>query len=262
MKESRVVFKNKNQELVGLLCMPKKRNPPAILMVHGFGVDKDECGAFVEASKLLCENGFAVLRFDFRGSGESEGKHEDMAVTGEVSDLKKAIDFFLKQKIDKKRLGLLALSHGAAVSTVCNDKRIRAFAFWYPVWDFKTTFIDKNYHYRKYRLTDNELKELKSKKIVKLKNTNLKIGIKLWSEWNKINLSKYFKNIRIPILVLHGDADTHVPFDVTRKLFELLPFANTRKQQFKVIKGAEHGFEGYRDTALQLTLYWFEKWLK
>lgn len=53
---------------------------PVVLMLHGFTGSRDELpvkdtdeGVFSRTARQLAENGFASLRIDFRGSGESEG---------------------------------------------------------------------------------------------------------------------------------------------------------------------------------------------
>ncbi len=86
------MFKNKGQKIVGFLHKPNKENSMAIIMCPGFtGVKGEIYCKFYKVAKELCKNGFAVSRFDFRGSGESEGKFENVSIKSQVSDLKAAI---------------------------------------------------------------------------------------------------------------------------------------------------------------------------
>jgi alpha/beta superfamily hydrolase len=107
-----VTFKNQGQELVGILHVPDAlqsgERAPAIVMFHGFTGNKSESHRlFVHVAKALCNADFVVLRFDFRGSGDSDGEFEDMTVPGEVSDAREALTFLSKLDfVDKDQTGI------------------------------------------------------------------------------------------------------------------------------------------------------------
>ena len=70
--------------------------------------------------------GFAVLRFNFRGAGRSQGEHDDGL--GEQADLHAAIEF-INQRYPKAEVWLAGFSFGSAVmlrAAACDD-RVRAF---------------------------------------------------------------------------------------------------------------------------------------
>ena len=70
--------------------------------------------------------GFAVLRFNFRGAGQSEGEH-DRGV-GEQADLLAALEF-VQKRYPEAEIWLAGFSFGAAVllrAAACDD-RVRAF---------------------------------------------------------------------------------------------------------------------------------------
>lgn len=48
--------------------------------------------------------------------------------------------------------------------------------------------------------------------------------------------SEFLQNVRAPVLVLHGDADTVIPFEQGRKLFDRIP----GPKQFVTIQGGDH----------------------
>ncbi|MDO8660489.1 MAG: alpha/beta hydrolase, partial [Candidatus Woesearchaeota archaeon] len=66
----RIVFKSQGLNLVGIL--DSTITDRIIIMAHGFTGDKDMCGKFVEATAHFVKAEFAVFRFDFAGSGESQ----------------------------------------------------------------------------------------------------------------------------------------------------------------------------------------------
>ncbi len=76
-------------------------------------------------ARVFQEAGFAVLRFNFRGTGRSEGAHD--AGRGEQDDLRAAITF-IEQKYEGAEIWLAGFSFGSAVMlrAACSDAGIRA----------------------------------------------------------------------------------------------------------------------------------------
>src|SRR5581483_6828432 len=76
-------------------------------------------------ARAFQEAGFAVLRFNFRGTGRSQGTHDEGR--GEQDDLRAAIQF-IEQKYASAELWLAGFSFGSAVMlrVACGDARVRA----------------------------------------------------------------------------------------------------------------------------------------
>jgi len=134
-----IVFENHGQKLFGILHKPAgKLHAPIVVMCHGFGGNK--AGRFryyVLLAEKLAEQGIASLRFDFRGSGDSEGNSSEMTLKGQIEDLHKAIDFIRDDpSIDPTRIGILGRSLGGAVAikTVCQRNDIKSIALWVPLF--------------------------------------------------------------------------------------------------------------------------------
>lgn len=92
MQAISVQFKNnKGYMLSGLLELPE--NPIGFgIYAHCFTCTKNITAAHV-ISKTLAEKGFAVLRFDFSGLGESEGDFFNTSLTSNIDDIKSAALF-------------------------------------------------------------------------------------------------------------------------------------------------------------------------
>jgi pimeloyl-ACP methyl ester carboxylesterase len=110
-----------------------RRVVPGVVFFHGFTGDRMESHwIFVKCARALAQQGIASLRFDFYGSGESEGEFCEVTIENEISDAQAAARFFRAQKgIDGRRVGLCGLSMGGAVAAcVAARLRVRALVLW------------------------------------------------------------------------------------------------------------------------------------
>ncbi len=94
--EERVGFVSDGLKLAGVLNLPDSRaageQRAAFLVLHGFGSNKDGGGGTAVA-KMLAALGYAALRFDFRGCGESEGERGRVICMEQVRDTRNALSF-------------------------------------------------------------------------------------------------------------------------------------------------------------------------
>ena len=76
-------------------------------------------------AKAFEQSGFAALRFNFRGTGRSEGQHDEGR--GEQDDLRAAISF-IEQKYPGAELWIAGFSFGSAVMlrVACEHERVLA----------------------------------------------------------------------------------------------------------------------------------------
>lgn len=122
-----------NVTLRGTLALPEEiiEACPAILFIHGSGpTDRDEnvkglkINAFKDLSDALVPSGYATLRYDKRGVGESEGDYISAGFWDLVDDAQAALDF-LKQdpRIDARRIILLGHSEGCIIAPALNARQ-------------------------------------------------------------------------------------------------------------------------------------------
>ncbi|MHB8157838.1 MAG: alpha/beta hydrolase [Desulfocucumaceae bacterium] len=121
----------RGQKLSGLLSPgPVQERSAVVIVCHGFSGSKEGQGMAVDMAQFLAKNGFSSFLFDFAGCGESEGKFEDITLSGQIDDLKSAVDFCLdmgfSSAITQGRSfgGTTALCHGAS------DSRIKGVCTW------------------------------------------------------------------------------------------------------------------------------------
>ena len=130
MEES-VQFMSGGLRLAGVLRLPKggaSRPLPAFIVLHGFGSNKN-AGNVLAPCDLLDSLGYATLRFDMRGCGDSEGEPGRLICLEQVSDTRHALTFLSgRPEIDPARVALIGSSFGAAVAiyTAGVDERAAA----------------------------------------------------------------------------------------------------------------------------------------
>ena len=111
--------------LAGTLTVPKSGGPfPAVVLVSGSGPqDRDESIAghkpFLVISDHLTNNGIAVLRYDDRGVGESEGEFASATTVDFARDAKAAVKFLQADpRVDAQRVGVVGHSEGGLIATI------------------------------------------------------------------------------------------------------------------------------------------------
>jgi len=100
-------------------------NHATIILSHGFGPDQDQMLPWAD---FLHRAGFSVLTFDMRARGGSGGAAVTLGAL-EQYDLLGAVDYVAsRHDVDRRRIGALGLSLGAAVTIMAaaRDRRIRA----------------------------------------------------------------------------------------------------------------------------------------
>lgn len=125
MREEKVYFESNGIKLAGVLHLPDKR-APGVILCHGAGGHKEYHKW--EADPLV-EVGFAVLRFDFRGCGRSEGTRGLIKASDEIRDLKNAITYLQsRSEVNEESIGVCGHSLGGAVTIAVSseDTRVKA----------------------------------------------------------------------------------------------------------------------------------------
>ena len=130
--EEHVSFVSDGLRLAGVLHLPSPRasqgRRSGFLVLHGFGSNKDS-GVSLTVARLLADFGYAALRFDMRGCGESEGPRGRVICLEQVEDTRHALSFLAtRPEVDPERIGVIGNSFGAAVAVYAAgiDRRVAA----------------------------------------------------------------------------------------------------------------------------------------
>ncbi len=237
--EKYVELKSKNGLLRGMMHVPENASDtnkvPGVILYHGFTGNRMEPNfVFVRFSRLLLKSGIASVRFDFWGSGESEGEFDKMTLSGEIEDAKAILDFFKVQDfIDRRRIFLLGLSMGGTVAGYVAGLRsdeIKGLILWAAA---------------------GEMRDLLVKSMERVKNDGsgknpmdaggILIGEDFVKDVMAINIMERTANYTGKAVIIHGKGDETVPWDVAEKYRAL--FGDRAEVHY--IEDADHTFRGY-----------------
>lgn len=126
-----VKFENTKDGIVlaGTLTMPDKEGKfPAVILISGSGPqnrNEELLGhkPFLVLADHLTKNGIAVLRFDDRGTAESEGDFKTATSFDFAQDVEAALLYLRTRKeINKKKIGLIGHSEGGIIAPMLAAK--------------------------------------------------------------------------------------------------------------------------------------------
>jgi pimeloyl-ACP methyl ester carboxylesterase len=227
--------------LSGIFDIPEKAKN-FVIMAHGLGMNKDEWNNLhFRISQDLNMHQIATLRFDFRGHGDSEGSMKDMTVAGQLLDLHAAVNEV--QKKWKKPVAFLASSFGAPpviYYASIHPEDINSIALLNPVLDYDATFLNPVVEWAAESFNKDGYKHLSENGYLMLDNNQL--GAKLITEFKLLKPFQTLSTLKCPVLTIHGDKDSMVPYAVAKKYGE-----PNRHSNFIPIKKADHGFVDWED---------------
>ncbi|MGC1878488.1 MAG: alpha/beta fold hydrolase [Rhabdochlamydiaceae bacterium] len=109
--------------LAGTLTLPRSGKPsPAVLLIAGSGpIDRDETvfghKPFLVLADHLTKQGFAVLRVDKRGIGQSTGNYDVATTEDFAADALAGVEYLKTRKeVDAERIGLIGHSEGGLIA--------------------------------------------------------------------------------------------------------------------------------------------------
>ena len=237
MNLQKVTFKNKEgQELVGRLELPADGHPHNfVLFAHCFTCNKNLL-AVKNIGKALSNNGFAVLRFDFTGLGESEGEFADTNFSGNVKDLVAAADYL---KANYKAPSLLighSLGGAAVIFAASEIPSVKAVA----------TIGAPSSPIHVKHLLKSSIDEINSagKSTVNLGGRVFTIKKQFLDDLESKSLPETAKQLRKPLLIMHSPQDQTVEIKNAEEIY----IAAHHPKSFISLDGADHLLSDKRDS--------------
>lgn len=193
---------------------------PALILSHGYN---SCCADLDDMASAAAENGFFACSFDFIGGSvrsKSGGSSLDMSIRTECNDLNAVID---KLKADPRvgNIYLYGESQGGFVSAVVSSRRddISGLVLLYPAF-----CIPDDWRGKKIPPEGIDFMGLKISPVF----------LRDMPDWDICGKAESFHN---PVLIMHGDRDSLVSPDYSRRAAEHYPDAC-----LKIFEGEGHGF--------------------
>jgi len=244
-----ISLKVKDITINGMILTPEDDAPyPIICICHGIPADtpaNPDDGGYPMLAEKVCRHGFAVLIFNFRGTGTSGG---NIDLLGWTQDLKTVINYISTlQSIDNAYIALLGFSGGAAVSiyVAAQDSRISSVAacacpadfFLLTEADEAQTYID---HFRE---------------IGAIRDDDFPRSTQDWMNgFRKISPIDYVARIAPrPLLLIHSNDDGTVPISHAHRLYEKAE----EPKKLVELDGAGHKLR-HDDRVMDTVIKWFK----
>ncbi|WDL98726.1 alpha/beta hydrolase [Alicyclobacillus sp. ALC3] len=211
---------------------------PVVVICHGFTADKLGPHQLLRKLSLALEGvGIASVRFDFAGSGESDGRFQDVTVSGEIADANAIVDFVRQDsRFDPSQVMLVGHSVGGLVASLVAADR--------PDDVARLGLIAPAGNLREFVFG---LAQQAGLKADSLQADTFDWGGFLVGRtfaFDLLTLEPYMraKLFKKPVLLVHGSEDGTVPSQISLKYRDEV-YGN--QAEVRVISGANHTFDNH-----------------
>ncbi|MCL6476893.1 MAG: alpha/beta fold hydrolase [Peptococcaceae bacterium] len=244
-----VFFKNRKGEiLAGLLFGGSRRNAPVVIVCHGFTGSKEGRGKAVEMAQLLERSGYSALLFDFAGCGQSEGKFEDLTLSGHIEDLTCAVDFCLARGLGPVTTLGRSFGGSTAICQAASDRRVSGVCTWAAPASLTDLFFN---------FTDGDLPEDENA-LIPLEGNEGMVYLKksFFTDLASHDIARCSSLISPrPLLVVQGTGDEVVPPAEASIIYN----AAGSPKELIYIEGADHQFSSHYEKVWAIFLDWLKR---
>lgn len=247
MIKREVYFQSNDHTLFGLYECSKRNNGKIILLLHGFTNSHDTCPLINEAVGSFLSAGYTTFRFDYYGSGKSDGEFIDKTLKEFVQNTKDAF-LFVKNELKYQKIGIWGRSFGAILAPMISWKK-EVFASVLISGTAQTHIsLSKYFNEGEYSDPFKATGKIKGQPIVR----RVFFEQSRWLD----NLQKRGLNKSKNILVMQGTKDKTV-YDMNwaKELYDL----PKNPKILTYIRGADHTYKGYENKVINEGLRWFDK---
>ena len=239
-----VVFHRKEEQ---------EQHKAIVICCHGFTSDKIGTNQLMlNIAKAIAAEGIIPVRFDFSGSGESEGEFaEDTLVSGWLEDVGNVFNWVKGQpQFSGLPIYLLGHSLGGLIALTFNDAsiagRLVLAPVVKPVENFREIILGPQLWQR----------SVNGETVANFLNKGFSISPRFARDLIEQEYQPLIKAgaYQAPICIIHGDADAVVPLAGSQELYGLY----TGEKQLEVIT-ADHVFAGKHSELTSLLVGWLIK---
>jgi len=215
------------------------------ILAHGVTSSFDR-PYLVALGEALARAGVSALRFSFAGNGGSDGRFEDATLTKEVDDAASVVDAL--QGAGFAKIAWAGHSMGGAVGVLlaARDARVAALASLAGMFHV-ARFFER--HFAKLPFGAPMLGKAKCPWSRALAEDAARIG----------SLDEAARRVKVPWLLVHGDADEMVPLADATDARDACAAAGAWSPELVVIHGADHRFGGATPALVAAVVAWLAK---
>ncbi|RYY04916.1 MAG: alpha/beta fold hydrolase [Gammaproteobacteria bacterium] len=247
--EQTLSIDNGTYKVPGILVRPSgipfSQKIPVVVLLHGTASQKNEVGGLYQRLAIyLAQKGYASLRIDFAGTGDSPVDYRFYNLTSAQADTTAALNYLeVQPEFDHTRMGLIGFSQGGLIAQLVaeQDPRIKAMVTWSSVGGngidiFKFMFDEYYAEAQKNGYA-----------VVKFpwRAQPLNFGLQWFNEIKANTSLDNLKNYNGKLLAIAGSNDVLVPNESSRKIIKA---ARSTDATLVVIKGADHMFNVLGDS--------------
>lgn len=229
--EQQIHFENHlGETLAATLHQPETTIDVAVVAGHCFtcsrhtGILRRICGDLADA-------GFSVLRFDFSGNGQSQGAFAESTWSKQLREMEAAVAFM--QRRGAGWIGLVGHSLGAAIALLTAQRSDAVDAVCRLAGRVSQS---RPMHF----LTPSQQSALAETGRVDFESRGrqLTLGRDFFDDATRYDLEAATRALRVPMLVVHGEADDIIPVSEAR----LAKTANPDRVELMIIDNGDHMF--------------------
>jgi len=254
--ESKIMVDGGGHQIPAVVTLPGGKGPfPAVVMLHGYGSNKDEAGnGYMLLAPELAKNGIASIRIDFMGYGDSTEDHAGFDLNVGVSEALKAADYMAGlSQVDGKRIGIMGWSKGGSVALLAagRDSRFKSVLTWAGAPDLSLVYTAEGYEQAK--KNGNYVVDLGWR-------PPFNMSLKAFDVCASTDILAEFANCKAPVLAINGTEDTVVDPTTAAKIKNV---SKNSASKSLLIDGADHTFNIFTDdktaynNLCQATIKWF-----
>lgn len=243
MQEKVFIPNKKGLKLAAVVHRPEGDGKyPGVIFLAGFSMDKEDLHA-----KSLCEDlaqaGFAAIRFETAGMGESEGDISEYLLTNYYNDIDVIYEYFSKLDfVDNERIGLVGHSLGSVVAiyyAAKNPTAIKALCAIMPFSHFSDLHL---------QISMDEWKEKGFLSLTKATGEEVKIPYTFVEDADKANVLDIIFSLSQPKLIVMSTGDDVGDPVVTQDIYE---HASEPKEML-VLDNIEHTYRKHPEAVRQV----------
>lgn len=232
MEQAQFFYNDAGEKLAGSLHLPESSGASpetAFVWGHCFTCSR-HTGILRDISRTLAEKGFASLRFDFSGNGQSQGDFSATSYSKHIRETEQAMLFLEEKGFSRFFLGGHSMGAAIAVLTAAKQKKVKgvcALAGRLGSREGLQIFSQK------------QMRELEERGRLRFESRGRKLELDaaFFADMKQYDIPAAVKKLTVPLLVIHGDQDEIISVENARSAKEI-----NAAVQVEIIAGADHMF--------------------